>query len=69
MEEENINKNKIHKILAYSYCVYFLLFLFGILFEYFSNYNIKIFINNFYILFFFFLIILAKILIFWAQKT
>ena len=60
MEEENIHKNKIHKILAHSYCVYFLLFLFGILFDYFSNYNIKIFNNNFYILFGLILIILAQ---------
>lgn len=63
----NINKNKIHLILAHSYTVYFILFLVGIFLDF--IFKIKIlnasFIPSLGVLF----IALATILIVWAQRT
>jgi protein-S-isoprenylcysteine O-methyltransferase Ste14 len=64
---KNIHKNKIHGILAHSYILYFIFFLFGILLDFifpvkiFGNYIISIIGTIF--------LILGTILIIWAQKS
>jgi len=66
-ENENPHKNKVHRILAYSYLFYFILFLFGLFLDFlfplkvFDNYAIA----SIGILF----LILGTFLILWAQKS
>lgn len=60
-------KNTVHRVLAHSYYVYFLLFLVGISLDFFLK--IKIFNNPWVGYFGFFLLVLATFLIFWAQYT
>jgi protein-S-isoprenylcysteine O-methyltransferase Ste14 len=60
-------KNTVHRVLAHSYYVYFLLFLVGIGLDFFLR--IKIFNNPWIGYFGFFFLVLATFLIFWAQYT
>lgn len=61
------NKNKVHRILAHSYSVYFLLFLISVLLD--LSFDFKIF--SFYLMVPIGLgiIFLSSLLILWAQKT
>lgn len=63
----NIYKNKVHRILAHSYLVYFLFFLLGVTLD--LIFNFKIF-NDFFVRPLGFIsLAFATILIFWAQNT
>ena len=57
----------VHRILAHSYSLYFILFLIGFLLD--ILYPIKIFESNVIKYFGFLLLLFASYLIFWAQKT
>ena len=61
------NKDKVHKILAQSYFFYFVLFIIGVIFDY--IFPMKIFqnptVNSLGII----LMIIATLLILWAQRT
>jgi len=63
----NLHKDKVHKILAHSYLVYFLFFIIGIFLD--LVFKIKISNFSFSAPVGVFLIILATLLIFWAQNT
>lgn len=65
----NINqrKNRVHVVLAYSYSVYFVLFLVGVFLD--LIFNIKIFNFPAMVSIGVILILLATALIFWAQRT
>ncbi len=67
IEDKNLNKNKVHKILARSYAVHFLLFLVGVVLD--LVFSIKVFTNSVIVSFGGVLIVLGSILIFWAQYT
>ncbi len=68
MEEKlNPHKNKVHKILVHSYLVYFSLFLLGVALD--IVFKLKIFESSVMLPAGFSILILATILIFWAQKT
>lgn len=64
---KDLFKNKIHKVLAYSYLVYFISFFVGLLLDfifpsYFFNKNILVFIGTLFLIF-------GTLLIFWAQRS
>lgn len=61
------NKDKIHRILAKSYFLYFLLFLVGIVLDFLLPIGISK--NSIVVNFGIVLIVLATLLIFWAQNT
>lgn len=63
----NIHKNKVHKILAYSYLTYFLAFLLGLFFDFLFPY--QLFSHLSLILVGLIFLLIGTILIFWAQKT
>jgi len=69
MEKETIHlyKDKVHKVLASSYSVYFLLFLVGTYFNLFFNF--KIFSSSLAVLMGLILLLFGTILVFWAQGT
>jgi protein-S-isoprenylcysteine O-methyltransferase Ste14 len=61
------HKNKVHHILAHSYSFFFLLLIIGILLD--VIFNVKFFENSILLPVGFVLLVLASILIFWAQKS
>ena len=63
----NPDKDKVHIVLAHSYSVYFLLFLAGVFLD--LIFNLKIFNFPFMMPLGVVLILLATLLIFWAQRT
>ena len=67
MEIENIHKNKVHKILARSYSVYFFFFLLGVYLN--LAFNFKVFRSSIVSPIGFCFLILGTFLIFWAQNT
>ena len=67
MEAENTKKHTVHHTLAHSYSVYFVLFLVGVVLD--IIFDFKIFHDVVMVPVGFFFLILATILIIWAQKT
>jgi len=61
------NKNKLHRTLAHSYVVYFVLFLVGVMLDF--IFRIKIFADTAVAPIGFFFLVLASGIIIWAQKT
>jgi protein-S-isoprenylcysteine O-methyltransferase Ste14 len=66
-EIENPHKNKVHKVLAYSYSSYFILFLFGLYLDF--VFPLKIFDNYTMTSIGAILLVFGTFLIFWAQKS
>jgi protein-S-isoprenylcysteine O-methyltransferase Ste14 len=66
-ESGNPHKNKIHKVLAYSYLFYFILFLIGLLLDF--LFPLKIFNNYVISLVGTIFLVFGTLLIFWAQKS
>lgn len=69
MEKEiaQLNKNKVHKVLAHSYSIYFLFLLIGICLDLIFNFRI---FNNFFAAFLGVLsLVFGTFLIVWAQRT
>jgi protein-S-isoprenylcysteine O-methyltransferase Ste14 len=66
-ENQNPHKNKVHKILAHSYSIYFLFFLIGVCLN--LIFNFKVFNNSFMAPIGILFLISGTLLIFWAQKT
>jgi protein-S-isoprenylcysteine O-methyltransferase Ste14 len=64
---KNLYKNKVHKILAYSYLFYFILFLFGLFLDF--IFSFKIFDNYATSSLGALFLIFGTLLIFWAQKS
>jgi len=64
---ENIPKHNVHKVLAHSYSVYFVLFLIGVGLD--LVFRFKIFTHPTAMPIGFFIIAFATILILWAQRT
>ncbi|HBB54045.1 TPA: hypothetical protein DEQ22_01795 [Candidatus Nomurabacteria bacterium] len=64
---ENQHKHNVHKVLAHSYSMYFVLFLVGVTLD--LIFKIKIFISSFMAPMGAFLLIFGSILILWAQLT
>lgn len=64
---ETNNKHNVHKVLAHSYTIYFVLLLVGICLDLFFDYTV--FSNSTMIPVGFLFLILATIIILWAQKT
>ena len=64
---ENTHKNKVHFVLAHSYTLFFILFLIGVSLD--SIFPIKIFNASFMAPIGLIFLILATVLILWAQKT
>ena len=67
MEDEKTKKHTVHHTLAHSYSVYFVLFLVGVMLD--IIFDFKIFHDVVMVPVGFFFLILATILIIWAQKT
>lgn len=67
MEDKSIKKNTVHHTLAHSYSVYFILLLVGVVLH--IIYDFKIFHDVVVLPIGFVFLILATILIIWAQKT
>lgn len=67
ISSEKHHKNKIHRVLAHSYTVYFIFLLIGITLDF--IFKIKILGDDVMLPFGFFFLIVASILIIWAQKT
>jgi len=65
--EPNEYKDKVHWILSYSYTFYLIMFLIGIFFDF--LFPIKIFKNPFFVSIGLLFLVLATLLILWAQKT
>ncbi len=65
--DNNLHKNKVHRILAHSYTAYFALFLIGVCLDF--TFPIKIFANSVMISIGLLFLVFATFLIFWAQKT
>lgn len=65
--EINPKKHSVHRILAHSYSVYFLFFLVGVCLDF--IFNLKAFNSTLALLLGLLFIVLATVLIFWAQKT
>lgn len=63
----NLHKNKVHRILAHSYSMYFIFFLIGVVLD--LIFNLKIFNDSFMRPLGFVSLLFATILIFWAQNT
>ena len=66
-ENANPHKNRVHKILAHSYSVYFILFLIGVCLSF--IFPLKVFGSSAAIPLGFILLVFATFLIVWAQKT
>ena len=67
LSSEASRKGNVHKILAHSYTVYFVLFLVGVCLD--LIFNFEIFADSVVVLAGFFFLVLATIIILWAQKT
>lgn len=67
VENKNSHKNKIHGVLAHSYSVYFVLFLISIYLD--LVFDFEIFTNSIMVPAGLFFLVLASIIILWAQKT
>lgn len=67
MENINHHKHNVHKVLAHSYAMYFLLFLIGVTLD--LVFKFKIFASSVMVPVGFFFLVLATIIILWAQKT
>ncbi|TSC77962.1 MAG: Uncharacterized protein G01um101424_96 [Parcubacteria group bacterium Gr01-1014_24] len=67
METENKYKHSVHKVLAHSYSTYFVLFLIGVFLD--MLFQFKIFTDSIMMPVGFFFVVLASIIILWAQKT
>lgn len=70
MENNDTNhplKNMVHRILAHSYYINFLFFLFGVSLD--VVFKLRVFKTSFTLPFGFLFLVLATILIFWAQHT
>lgn len=61
------SKQNVHKVLAHSYSVYFILFLIGVTLD--LIFKFKIFTTSIMVPVGFFFLVVASILIIWAQKT
>ena len=64
---QNIRKDNIHRVLAHSYTVYLVMFLIGVTLDF--IFKIKIFSVSVMAPIGFLLLIIASVLIIWAQKT
>lgn len=67
MENYNTNKPSVHKILAHSYSVYFILFLIGVIFD--LVFQFKIFTSSIAVPMGIVVLMFGSILVIWAQKT
>ncbi len=67
IDRKIVHGGKVHKVLAHSYVMHFILFLMGILFDF--IFNVKVFNYSDAPLFGAVLILLATVLIIWAQHT
>ena len=65
--EEILHKSKVHRILAHSYSTYFILFLVGVTLD--LIFKFKIFSSSVMVPVGLFFLIVASIVIFWAQKA
>lgn len=66
-KQENPNKNRVHRVLAHSYLFYFLLFLIGLLLDFW--FPVRIFQNNIILLIGVLFLLLGTFLVAWAQTT
>lgn len=64
---KNLHKNAIHGVLAHSYSIYFILLLIGIYLD--LVFDFEIFTNSIMVPVGLFFLVLASIIILWAQKT
>ena len=64
---KNPNKDKVHRVLAHSYFIYFFFFLVGILLD--ILFPLRIFSDSFMIPIGLFFVIIASVLVFWSQKS
>ena len=64
---QHSHKNNVHRVLAHSYTVYLMFFLIGVTLDF--VFKIKIFSDSVMVPVGFFFLIVASILILWAQKT
>jgi len=67
LENKNLYKNKVHKILAYSYFFFFICFLFGFFLDF--LFPILVFRSTIILWFGFILLAVGTYLILWAQKS
>lgn len=67
LNSQELHKDKVHRILAHSYSFYFFMFLLGVSLD--SIFPLKILNNRITIPAGLLLLLLATVLIFWAQKT
>jgi|SRR3989344_2970027 len=65
--DKNLQKRSVHKVLAHSYSVYFVLLLVGVCLD--LIFQFKIFTDSIMVPVGFFLVALATIIILWAQKA
>jgi protein-S-isoprenylcysteine O-methyltransferase Ste14 len=66
-DSRNPHKNKVHRILAHSYTIYFIFLLLGVCLD--LIFNLKIFNNYITAPFGILFLIIGTTLVFWAQKT
>ena len=66
-QNKYLHKNKVHHILAHSYSFYFLLFIIGVFLD--LIFNVQFFESPVLLPVGFVLLVLASLLIFWAQKS
>lgn len=66
-EQTNPKKNEVHRILAYSYLIYFIFFLAGLFLDLLFSFQVSS--NSFMLATGIFFLILGTLFIFWAQKT
>ena len=66
-DKEYIYKQKVHRVLAQSYIIYFILFLFGVYLD--LIFHFKLFTNPIIVVLGIPLLAFGTFLIFWAQKT
>ncbi len=67
VETQKPRKNKVHRVLAHSYLVFLVLFLIGVCLDF--IFEIKILEDDIMLPVGFFFLLLASVLIVWAQKT
>ncbi|OGI66157.1 hypothetical protein A3A95_00370 [Candidatus Nomurabacteria bacterium RIFCSPLOWO2_01_FULL_39_18] len=67
VENKNLNKHNIHKVLAHSYTAYFILLLIGVYLDF--VFQFKIFQDPVMIPVGFLFLVFATVVIIWAQKT
>ena len=66
-EDKNTSKLSVHRVLAHSYTMYFVLFLIGVTLD--LIFRLKIFRTSIMVPTGFFFLVLATVIILWAQKT